>query len=218
MGRVFDIPLMDSGYKIPIFRVFDVPWLAGENAIGMAFDPLSMVHWTPYPWYFEPPTHGISKPYPWDIEPPIHAILIPYPWNIEPLIHGISNAIPMAFSPASHGTSISLNIGILYPLSINGISNTLPMEYQTPTLTFVRLSGTSENWRRTSRSCITVVRWYKWKNQIPKRAGMTDKSDYCSYISNIDISVHWSVSEIATLILSMSLNFIKAWMNDKWYQ
>jgi hypothetical protein len=34
---------------------------------------------------------------------------------------------------------------------------------QASTLTFVRLSGTSENWRRTSRSCI------KWKNQIPKR-------------------------------------------------
>jgi hypothetical protein len=27
------------------------------------------------------------------------------------------------------------------------------------------LSGTSENWRRTSRSCITVVRRDKWKNQ-----------------------------------------------------
>jgi len=37
------------------------------------------------------------------------------------------------------------------------------------------------------------------------------------YISNIYIIVHESVSEIATLILSMSLNFIKAWRNDKWY-
>jgi hypothetical protein len=43
------------------------------------------------------------------------------------------------------------------------------------------------------------------------------RSDFCSYISNIDISVHESASEIATLILSMSLNFIKAWRNDKWY-
>jgi hypothetical protein len=32
-----------------------------------------------------------------------------------------------------------------------------------------------------------------------------------------NIFVHYSVSEIATLILSMSLNFIKAWRNDKWY-
>ena len=40
------------------------------------------------------------------------------------------------------------------------------------------------------------------------------RSDSCSYISNIDISIH---SEIANLILSMSLNFIKAWRNDKWY-
>jgi hypothetical protein len=36
--------------------------------------------------------------------------------------------------------------------------------------------GTSENWRRTSRSCITVVRRDKWKSQIPKRAGTMDKS------------------------------------------
>jgi hypothetical protein len=48
--------------------------------------------------------------------------------------------------------------------------------FQASILTFVRLSGTSENWRRTSRSCITVVRRDKWKNQIPKRAGTTDKS------------------------------------------
>jgi hypothetical protein len=43
-------------------------------------------------------------------------------------------------------------------------------------ITVVRLSGTSENWHQTSRSCITVVRRDKWKNQIPKRAGTTDKS------------------------------------------
>jgi hypothetical protein len=47
---------------------------------------------------------------------------------------------------------------------------------QASALTFVRLSGTSENWRRTSRSCITVVRRDKCKNLIPKRAGTTDKS------------------------------------------
>jgi hypothetical protein len=46
---------------------------------------------------------------------------------------------------------------------------------QASTLTFIRLSSTSENWRRTSRSCITVVRRDKWKNKIPKRAGTTDK-------------------------------------------
>jgi hypothetical protein len=36
---------------------------------------------------------------------------------------------------------------------------------QASTLTFVRLFGTSENIHRTSRYCITVVRWDKWKNQ-----------------------------------------------------
>jgi hypothetical protein len=39
---------------------------------------------------------------------------------------------------------------------------------QASTLTFVWCSGTSENWRRTSRSCITVVWRDKWKSQIPK--------------------------------------------------
>ena len=38
---------------------------------------------------------------------------------------------------------------------------------QASTLTFVRLSCTSENWRRTSRSCITVFWWDKWKNDCP---------------------------------------------------
>ena len=53
-----------------------------------------------------------------------------------------------------------------------------------------------------------VPNWYPIIFTCPFR------SDFCSYISNIDISV--SVSEIATLILSMSLNFIKAWRNDKY--
>ena len=56
---------------------------------------------------------------------------------------------------------------------VSGISEHRP---QASTLTFVQLSGTSENWRRTSSSCITVVRLNKWKSQIPKRAGTTDKS------------------------------------------
>ena len=37
-------------------------------------------------------------------------------------------------------------------------------KFQASTLTFVWLSGISENWRRTSRSCITIVRRDKWKN------------------------------------------------------
>ena len=56
-----------------------------------------------------------------------------------------------------------------------------------------------------------VPNWYPIMFTCPVQ------SDSCSYISNIDISVHLSVSEIATLILSMSLNFIKAWRKDKWY-
>jgi hypothetical protein len=53
------------------------------------------------------------------------------------------------------------------PNKISKITNLTenPKIYQASTLTFVRLSGTSENWRRTSRSCITIIRRNKWKNQ-----------------------------------------------------
>jgi len=37
---------------------------------------------------------------------------------------------------------------------------------QASTLTFVQLTCTSENWRRTSRSCTTVVRRDKWKKWL----------------------------------------------------
>jgi hypothetical protein len=75
-------------------------------------------------------------------------------------------------------------------------------------LTFVRLSGTSENWRRTSRSCITVVRRDKWKNQIPKRADTTDKSistglKYwvcCIIIWEINDNVHTESGYVHVLI------------------
>jgi hypothetical protein len=36
-------------------------------------------------------------------------------------------------------------------------------------------------------------------------------------VEQVDLVLRLSVSEIATLILSMSLNFIKALRNDRWY-
>ena len=64
-----------------------------------------MVYWTPYPWYIEPPTHGILNPvskvfwthYPSHIEPTAHCILTPYIWYINPTIHGISNSMSMVY-------------------------------------------------------------------------------------------------------------------------
>jgi hypothetical protein len=51
---------------------------------------------------------------------------------------------------------------------------------------FFRLSGSSENWRRTSRSCITVVRRDKWKNQrfpnVPVRRTNLFPLDKCNKI------------------------------------
>ena len=88
-----------------------------------------MVYRTPYPWYIEPPTHGILTPlpmvyqtsYPWYSDPPTHGtfvyrtpylgILTPYPRNIKPPIHGILTPLPMVyrtpypwyFDPPTHG-------------------------------------------------------------------------------------------------------------------
>jgi hypothetical protein len=51
---------------------------------------------TPYRWYIDPPTHGISTPlpmvfwppYPWYIDPLPMVFWTPYPWYIDPHIHG----------------------------------------------------------------------------------------------------------------------------------
>ena len=32
--------------------------------------PLPMVYWTPYPWYIDPPIHGILTPLPIEYQPP----------------------------------------------------------------------------------------------------------------------------------------------------
>jgi hypothetical protein len=44
------------------------------------------------------------------------------------------------------------------------------------------LSDTSENWRRTSRSCITVIRRDKWKKS---------DSQTCGYYGQIYFHCHW---------------------------
>ena len=41
------------------------------------FDPLPMVFWPPYPWYIDPPTHGILNPLPMVYRPPLHMIFWP---------------------------------------------------------------------------------------------------------------------------------------------
>ena len=42
-----------------------------------------------YPWYFDPPTHGILTP--------------PYPWYFDPPIHGIPTSLPMVYQNLSYG-------------------------------------------------------------------------------------------------------------------
>ena len=90
-----------------------------EHSFHGVLNTLPMVYGNPYPWYFDPPTRGISKalsmvyrtpihgianPYPWYFEPPTHGILIPLPvvfypyqWYIEPSTHGSSNPLPMIY-------------------------------------------------------------------------------------------------------------------------
>ena len=72
------------------------------------------------------------------------------------------------------------------------------------------MSDTSENWCRTSRSCITVVRRDKWKNhQIPKRAGMTDKS--------IPTGIKYWVCCIKRALLDLQFVHNLFWLKLKWY-
>jgi hypothetical protein len=68
---------------------------------------LPMVFWPPYPWYCDPPNHGISTPVPMVFWPP-------YQWDIEPPTHGISTPPPMVypwyFDPPTHDILTSLHI------------------------------------------------------------------------------------------------------------
>jgi hypothetical protein len=65
-----------------------------------------MVFWPPYPWYFDPPIHGILTPLPMLYWPP-------YPWYIDNPTHGILNPLLMVyrlsyawyFDPPSHRIS-----------------------------------------------------------------------------------------------------------------
>jgi hypothetical protein len=79
----------------------------------------TMVFCTPYPWYFDPPIHGISNPsygimnplpmvyripYPCYIEPPIHGILKPYPWYFDPHSSMVYRTLnPWCIEPFTHG-------------------------------------------------------------------------------------------------------------------
>jgi hypothetical protein len=99
-------------------------------------------------------------------------------WQQNILIHGSLNLKKL----------ISIHTGVIYlhrviqvislkkytTMNTEGLAHTffvlcywIFFIYQALTLTFVRLSCTSENWRRTSRSCITVVRRDKLKNDRP---------------------------------------------------
>jgi len=85
--------------------------------------------------------------------------------------------------------------------------------WQASTLTFVQLSGTSENWRRTSRSCITVVRRGKWKNDCPTFWRLFSMIKMCCFVIFTDlnfvnnyfnvfknIGFHWSTLSLITTV------------------
>jgi hypothetical protein len=83
-----------------IFKFWNFLKLLNFKFLLENFDPLPMVYRPPYPWYFDPPIHGILTPlpmvywppYPWYIDPPTHGILTPlpmenrtpYPWYFDP--------------------------------------------------------------------------------------------------------------------------------------
>ena len=136
------------------------------NSLPMIFSPYPlnieppypMVYWTlyprflnPYPWYYEPPMHCISKSYHRYFEP-LHMVyrthLSMVSWHsykryIKTPTCGISNALPMVYRtvllmlfwlPPTHGISNHLTMiyriptdGILTLPPTHGISNPLPI-------------------------------------------------------------------------------------------
>jgi hypothetical protein len=53
-----------------------------------------MVYGAPYPWYIDPPIHGILTPYPWYFDP--------LPMVHRPPIHGIFTPLPMVVWPPAY--------------------------------------------------------------------------------------------------------------------
>jgi hypothetical protein len=73
MGRGFDVPWVRSskyhgyGAQYTMNRCVKIPYVGVRYTMGgvwYAMDTLSMVYWTSYPWYFEPPIQGILDPLP----------------------------------------------------------------------------------------------------------------------------------------------------------
>ena len=99
-----------------------------------------------YPWYIEPPTHGVcplpmiyKTPYPWYIGslsmvfwPPAHNILVLclYPWCIELPIHGILTPLPTEFWLPYPYLSNPLSM-VFWPPT-HDIPNPLSIVYRTP--------------------------------------------------------------------------------------
>ena len=80
-------------------RWFNIPWVGVQYTHGILTPTLGLS--TPYPWYFDPSTPGIStalpmvfwSPYPWYIDPSIHGILTPLPMGVQFTIQGGQDTI-----------------------------------------------------------------------------------------------------------------------------
>ena len=79
-------------------------------------DPLTLIYWSPYIWYCDPPLYGISTTYPWyfDALPvlfwhryPLHIdpwyVAPPYTWYVDPPTYCISNSLLSYHEPLSFG-------------------------------------------------------------------------------------------------------------------
>ena len=79
-----------------------------------------MVNRPPYPWYIDPPTHGILTPLPMVYRPP-------NPWYFDPLAHGILTPLPMVYQTLSYGIMnssllVEMRGGSIYH---EGVQNTM---------------------------------------------------------------------------------------------
>ena len=137
-----------------------------------------------YPWYIDPPTHGISTPQPMEYQPP-------YPWYINPPTYGILTHLPMVFWPPTHG--ISTPQPKYNDPPTHGISTPLPKYIDPPThgiLTTLPTHGISTP---PTHGILTPL-LYPWNIDPPIHGILTP----------YPFKIHWNAHEhIKCIILSI---------------
>ena len=88
-------------YKYKFININGIwpPTHGSVTTIHGILTPPPMVYRTHYPWYFDPPTHGILTPYAWYMDLLTHGISDPLPMVVWPLYTWYCNPYAWYFDP-----------------------------------------------------------------------------------------------------------------------